>query len=135
MEEAQEKEFPLNLKDLTIKTCRGSGAGGQHKNVTDSAVQITHKPSGIRVRCEDERSQHLNKAMALNVLRSRLKVARQQESKSAENCSRREQVGSGMRGDKVRTIAVQRGTVTDHISDKKVSLKAFLRGELDLLCD
>ena len=129
----EEHECVLDDRDLEWKTCRGSGAGGQHRNVTDSAVIVTHKPSKLTVRCESERSQHQNKATALALLRARLGGKATEAAQTSRNDHRREQVGSGMRGDKRRTVAVQRDQVHDHITDKRVPVKQYLRGELELL--
>ena len=124
-------DLVIDPKDLDWKTCRGSGAGGQHRNVTDSAVQLTHKPSGIAIRCEGERSQHQNRAVALEVLRARLGQEQRESTQTERNTQRRQQLGSGMRGDKVRTIALQRGTVHDHITGKRMTTKAYLQGGLE----
>jgi len=121
----------VNDGDLDWKFCRGSGAGGQHRNVTDSAVVLTHIPSGITVRCESERSQHSNKETALEVLRARLWDAAHNQHSAQTSSSRREQVGSGMRGDKRRTIRSQDGVVTDHVLNKQWQLKRYLRGDWD----
>ena len=129
----EEHECRIDDRDLEWKTCRGSGAGGQHRNVTDSAVIVTHKPSGLTVRCESERSQHQNKATALALLRARLGDQVTSAATEQRNGQRREQVGSGMRGDKRRTIAIQRDQVHDHITDKRMPVKQYLRGELELL--
>ena len=129
----EEHECRIDDRDLEWKTCRGSGAGGQHRNKTDSAVIVTHKPSGLTVRCESERSQHQNKATALALLRARLNGRASTAAFEQRNDQRRDQVGSGMRGDKRRTIALQRDQVHDHITEKRVSAKQYLRGELELL--
>ena len=124
-------EVRLDPKDLVFKACRGSGAGGQHKNVTDSAVQLTHKPTGIQVRVESERSQHLNKDRALELLRARLQSAESSKAGKERSKKRRSQVGSGMRGDKRRTIRVKDGIVNDHVTGKRWNLKRYLRGDWD----
>lgn len=124
----RESDLALKEKDLDWKTCRGSGAGGQHRNVTDSAVQLTHKPTGVSVRCESERSQHYNRATALEMLRAKLLSEQRVQAKGARAAKRKSQVGSGMRADKRRTIRVQDGTVTDHLLNKKWNLKDYLRG-------
>lgn len=121
----------INENDLDWKFCRGSGAGGQHRNVTDSAVVLTHVPTGITVRCESERSQHSNKETALEILRARLWDAAHNQVSAQTSSSRREQVGSGMRGDKRRTIRSQDGVVTDHVLNKQWQLKKYLRGDWD----
>lgn len=129
--EATEAQVKLDMRDVEIKTCRGSGAGGQHRNKTESAIQATHKPSGVTVRVENERSQHQNRAEALSILRTRLLQHERESVKNARDDNRRQQVGSGMRGDKIRTIAVQRDQVTDHRSGKQITVKRFMRGELE----
>lgn len=129
----QAQVFTIPERDLQWKFCRGSGAGGQHRNTTDSAVQLVHIPSGLSVRAEGERSQPQNKATALRLLYARL-AAEQHNGRIAErNDARRVQVGSGMRGDKVRTIAIQRDEVVDHHTNKRMSAKAYLRGAIDNL--
>ena len=133
LREPSETEVRLDPRDLTIKTCRGSGAGGQHRNTTASAVQVNHRPSGIQVRVESERSQHQNKASALTILRARLGALEAERAQGARSARRRSQLGSGMRGDKRRTVALQRGQVTDHVTGKKTSAKKYLRGAVDAL--
>ena len=131
LEVPDRKVLDIDPRDLEWKTCRGSGAGGQHRNVTDSAVQLTHRPTGTMVRCENERSQHANKAAALDVLRSRLAQAQEAQARTGRNSRRREQLGSGMRGDKRRTVALQRDQVHDHVTGKRTSAKKYLRGAVD----
>lgn len=121
----------IDDKDLEWKTCRGSGAGGQHRNVTDSAVQLTHKPTRISVRCESERSQHYNRATALEMLRARLLAAREGNAAASRTATRRAQIGSGMRADKRRTVRVQDNKVTDHLLGKTWHLRDYLRGNWD----
>jgi len=129
LREPTKAEVDIDPRDLDIKTTRGSGAGGQHRNTTDSAVQLTHLPSGISVRCESERSQRQNKESALALLRARLLEKKEKDLISRENSKRKLQVGSGMRGDKRRTIRYQDGVVTDHVLNKKTQLKKYLRGD------
>lgn len=126
-------EVVLRDADLDFATCRGSGAGGQHRNKTESAVIVTHRPSGLAVRCESERSQHQNKATAVAILRSRLLAARESAATGARASDRRAQVGSGMRGDKRRTIQVQNGVVVDHPSDRRCEVRSYLRHGPDAL--
>lgn len=128
-----EKDLRLDEKDLDWKMCRGSGAGGQHRNVTDSAVQLTHKPSGIQVRCESERSQLQNKATALGQLRARLQQAADADATNARNAGRKAQVGSGERSDKGRTVQVQNDVVVDHRTGRRMRVKEYLRGELEAI--
>lgn len=129
MPEPSAVDVVIHDKDLEIKTCRGSGAGGQHRNVTDSAVIVTHKPSNMSVRCESERSQTQNKATAIALLRSRLWEQANSAKTGREAQSRKEQVGCGARGDKRRTIRYQDGTVIDHVLNKTWRLKDYLRGD------
>lgn len=129
LQEPEESELDLPLSDLDISTCRGSGAGGQHRNKTDSAVIIVHRPTGVTVRCESERSQYHNKKTALALLRARLQERLESEATRSRDGNRRQQVGSGMRGDKRRTIRCQDGQVNDHVTGRTWRLKDYLRGE------
>lgn len=125
-------ESRLRESDVEWQATRGSGAGGQHRNKTDSAVQVTHKATGIMVRCEAERSQHKNRATAMALLAARLREREEARLTDARNGARREQVGSGMRGDKVRTYRMQDGIATDHRTGNKIPAPDFLAGRLDL---
>jgi len=120
-------------KDVEVLPCKGSGPGGQHRNKTESAIRATHKPTGITVRCESERSQHQNREMAIAWLAA--KVASSVASKAAddENESRKAQVGSGMRGDKVRTVRYMDGVVTNNLNGKKTTLERYLDGDFGRL--
>jgi peptide chain release factor 1 len=129
LREPSELEVRINHSDLDIKTTRGSGPGGQNRNKIESCVVVTHKPSGIVVRCDTERSQGQNKASALGILRARILERQEQAAASAENNSRRSQVGSGMRGDKTWTIRSQDGIVTYHPTGQKFQLRDYLRGD------
>lgn len=133
MREPVASELRLDERDLRWTKCRGSGAGGQHRNVTDSAVQVKHLPTGLVVRCEAERSAHQNQASALAVLRAKLLAAQETAAVRAENEARRGMVGSGMRGDKRRTIRYQDGVVTDHVLGVRVPLRDYLRGDFGAL--
>jgi peptide chain release factor 1 len=116
-------------KDLDWSTCRGTGAGGQKRNKTESTVLLTHRPSGLQVRCETSRSQQHNRVAALALLRARLWEDARARAAGARAADRRDQIGSGMRGDKRRTIRCQDGVVTGHITGRRWDLKTYLRGE------
>ena len=122
-------QISLREEDLEFTTMRGSGAGGQHRNTTDSAVVCKHIPTGVTVRCESERSQHLNKETARSVLAARLWQRKQDELHGARADDRKRQVGSGQRADKRRTIRSQDDLVTDHVSGIQWRLKDYLRGD------
>ena len=129
LSEPTEVQIQLNSKDLHYQFCRGSGPGGQNRNKTETAVQLTHLPTNLMVRCESERSQEQNKKNALALLRAKLWEARNSQHNNERANERKRQVGSGMRGDKRRTIRYQDGIVTDHLLNKRWSLKSYLRGE------
>jgi len=135
-EAAEIEDIDLNPADLRIDTYRASGAGGQHVNKTDSAIRVTHLPSGIVVECQDERSQHKNRARAMALLAARL-LEREQTRQASERAeSRRLQVGSGDRSQRIRTYNFPQGRVTDHrINLTLYKLDDLLAGELDLLVD
>ena len=126
----------LNPAELRIDTYRASGAGGQHINKTNSAVRITHLPTGIVVECQEDRSQHRNRAMALAVLAARLKDRREREAREREASTRKGLIGSGDRSDRIRTYNFPQGRVTDHrINLTLYKLDAVMEGELDELID
>lgn len=134
--EAEEVEFEINPADLQIDTYRSGGAGGQHVNKTESAIRITHIPTGVVVECQDERSQYKNKEKALKVLRSRLYEKMQQEQNAAIASDRRAQVGTGDRSERIRTYNYPQGRVTDHrIGLTLYKLDQILNGALDELID
>ena len=135
--EAEEvNEVTINTADLRIDTFRASGAGGQHVNKTDSAIRITHLPTNTVVECQDERSQHKNKARAMSLLQARLLDAErnQQQNEQAEN--RRDLVGSGDRSERIRTYNFPQGRITDHrINLTLYKLDDFLEGNIDVVID
>src|SRR5712692_5473609 len=130
------EEIELNPADLRVDTFRSSGAGGQHVNKTDSAIRITHIPSGIVVECQDERSQHKNRSRAMALLKARLLAAEQEKQQSEQAQSRRLQVGSGDRSERIRTYNFPQGRVTDHrINLTLYQLQKVMDGHLDELLD
>ena len=130
--EAEEVDVEINEADLRIDLYRASGAGGQHVNVTDSAVRITHVPSGAVVSCQDERSQHKNKAKAMKILRSRILEARIEEQQQEMASDRRAQVGSGDRSERIRTYNYPQNRITDHRVGLTVyKLEMVMEGDLD----
>ena len=132
--EAEEIDpIEINSADLKVDTFRASGAGGQHVNKTDSAIRLTHIPTGIVVECQDERSQHKNRARAMSLLAAKLLDAEQEKQKTEETEARRLLVGSGDRSERIRTYNYPQGRVTDHRINLTVyKLDDFLAGNLDL---
>jgi len=129
-------KIEINPADLRIDTYRSSGAGGQHVNKTDSAVRITHLPTGVVVECQDERSQHKNRARALSLLQARLLAAEQEKRASAQARTRKLQVGSGDRSERIRTYNFPQGRMTDHrINLTLYKLDSIMDGDLDELLD
>ncbi|MBT5989155.1 peptide chain release factor 1, partial [bacterium] len=129
---AEEIDIEIDLKELRIDTYRSSGAGGQHVNKTDSAVRITHLPTGVAVACQDQRSQFQNKEKAMRVLKTRLYDKKLQDEKGSEAEARKIQVGSGDRSEKIRTYNFPQGRVTDHrINLTLHALDKILNGSLD----
>ena len=125
------EEFDINPNDLRIDTYRASGAGGQHVNKTDSAIRLTHLPTGVVVECQDERSQHKNKARAMSLLQARLLSAEQKKQATEQAQTRRNLVGSGDRSERIRTYNFPQGRVTDHrINLTLYSLNEVMAGEL-----
>lgn len=136
--EVDELGFKLDPKELKIDTYRSSGAGGQHVNKTESAIRITHLPTGLVVECQDERSQYKNKDRAMQILRSKLYEAERAKQEAAVAQERRSQIGSGDRSERIRTYNFPQNRVTDHRlsgDNKNFNLQAVINGELDPLID
>lgn len=130
--EVDEVEVDINPADLRVDTYRASGAGGQHVNRTDSAIRLTHIPTGIVVECQDERSQHKNRARAMSLLQSRILAAEEEKRSAQIAASRKLQVGSGDRSERIRTYNFPQGRLTDHrINLTLYKLEAILAGDLD----
>jgi peptide chain release factor 1 len=131
---AEVEAVELNPADLRIDTYRSSGAGGQHVNKTDSAIRVTHIPTGIVVECQDERSQHKNRSRALSLLKARLLSAEREKQQSQQAQTRKLQVGSGDRSERIRTYNFPQGRVTDHrINLTLYKLDDVMNGDLDEL--
>ena len=125
-------DITISPTDIRIDTFRASGAGGQHVNKTDSAVRITHLPTGLVVECQDDRSQHRNRAQAMSVLASRLLDRERQERQSKEAAHRKSLIGSGDRSERIRTYNFPQGRVTDHrINLTLYKIDAIMDGDLD----
>lgn len=134
--EAEELELKINPEELRIDVFRSSGPGGQHVNTTDSAVRITHLPTGLVVTCQDEKSQHKNKAKAMRVLRTRLKERMEEEKEQEVSEERRKQVGTGDRSERIRTYNFPQGRISDHRAGLTLyKLEDVLTGNLDPLLD
>jgi len=134
--EAEEVDVQVAPEELRIDVFRASGHGGQHVNTTDSAVRITHLPTGLVVTCQDEKSQHKNKAKAMKVLLSRLLDLQEAEQHSKISAERRNQVGTGDRSERIRTYNFPQGRVTDHrIGLTLYKLEQIIQGDLDLVID
>ncbi len=134
--EVEEVDVDINMNDLRIDTYRASGAGGQHINKTDSAIRITHIPTGLVVACQDERSQHKNKDRAMKILRSKLYEIAQEQQNSEVAQDRKNQVGTGDRSERIRTYNYPQGRVTDHrINLTLYKLDQVLDGDLDEIID
>ncbi len=136
MPEADDVEVDIDPSDLRIDLYRASGAGGQHVNKTESAVRITHVPTGVVVACQDEKSQHKNKARAMKVLKSRILDAMQAEQHAKMAADRKSQVGSGDRSERIRTYNFPQGRCTDHrVNLTLYKLEAIMQGDLDEVID
>src|SRR6185295_8764589 len=130
------EKIVLDERELKIDTYRASGAGGQHVNKTDSAVRITHIPTGTVVACQEERSQHKNKAKAMKMLQSRILSAEKERHEAAVGKQRKEMVGGGMRSEKIRTYNFPQNRVTDHQADITLkNLDYVIEGNLDEIVD
>jgi len=135
-EVAEVEQRDINPSDLKVDTFRASGAGGQHVNKTDSAIRITHLPSGTVVECQDERSQHKNRARAMSLLQAKLLSAEREKQQAEQAETRRLLVGSGDRSERIRTYNYPQGRVTDHrINLTLYKLEEFMNGNIDLVVD
>ena len=132
--EAEDVEIDVNPADIKIESCKSSGAGGQHINKTESAVRLTHKPTGIVIECDQERSQLQNKEKAMKILYTKLYDMKRREQDEKIASTRKSQVGSGDRSEKIRTYNFPQSRITDHRINKTIfTLSAFLNGDIDSL--
>ncbi len=130
------EQIEINANDLKIDTYRASGAGGQHVNKTDSAIRITHLPTGVVVECQDERSQHKNRARAMAILQAKLLTAEQDKQSQEQAATRKSLVGSGDRSERIRTYNYPQGRITDHrINLTLYKLEQVIQGDLDMVID
>lgn len=129
--EVEAARLRLDPRDLEWRRSRGSGPGGQHRNKTETAVDLVHRPSGVVVHCESERSLQQNQAIALARLRARLADDRARADREARGRERRDQIGSGMRGDKRRTVRCQDGVVVDHPTGRTWRFADYARGDYE----
>jgi peptide chain release factor 1 len=135
-EAADVEAIEINPADLKVDTYRASGAGGQHVNKTDSAIRITHLPTGTVIECQDERSQHKNRARAMSLLQARLLTAERDKQITQQAEQRRNLIGSGDRSERIRTYNYPQGRITDHrINLTLYKLEEVLAGDLDQLID
>lgn len=128
-------EIQLNDSDFSWTAIRGSGAGGQARNKTSNCIMLTHKPSGITVRVENGRSQHQNLQTAKTMVLAKIRKASLDAAKTAMDATRKRDLGTGQRGDKIRTIALQRDQVIDHTRNHRMTATQYLKGNLDALYD
>lgn len=134
--EAEDVDVELNMSDIKIDTFRASGQGGQHVNTTDSAVRLTHEPTGVVVSCQDERSQHKNREKAMQILKTRIYEKMMEEQAKEEADARRSQVGTGDRSERIRTYNFPQGRITDHRINKTIfKLNDFLDGDIQEMID
>lgn len=124
------REAKLDMRDVKIETYRASGPGGQHRNTTDTAVKATHVPTQITA-CAASKSQHQNRETVLSMLAARLAERNRAHAETSQNKRRRNQIGSGMRSDKVRTVSMQRARVENHVNGKRMKVQPYLRGDID----
>ncbi len=134
--ESEESTYELNMEDLEITTHKSSGAGGQHVNKTESAIRIIHKPTGLVVDCQNERSQLQNKEKAIEIMKARLAAMEEEKQAEEQHSKRRSQIGTGDRSERIRTYNYPQGRITDHrIGMSVFDLPGFLNGDLDGMID
>lgn len=130
LDDKQSTQVELDYSDIEFRTYKAGGKGGQHRNKTDSAVEVTHLPTGIISKCDSERSQYQNKQLALELLERKLNDQFSNAYLTQRSEERRAQVGTGLRSDKIQTVQEQNGHVVNHITGKKLSLKRYLKGDI-----
>lgn len=129
----KKSKFELNLNEVEISAYIGQGPGGQHRQKNATAIRAVHQPTGIMATCENERSQNQNKEFALQVLAERVRDHYEGAAKSKEAASRKAQIGSGERSDKIRTVQEQNGIVVNHLTGKKIPIQEYKKGKIEKL--
>jgi len=133
LENEQDTTIEMDMKDVDIRAYKASGKGGQHRNKTMSAIEVKHIPTGIKAQCTSERAQSDNKSKALELLRERLQELNTSSHNNQRVAERRDQVGYGLRSEKVQTVQEQNDQVVNHISGKRITCKQYFKGRIDLL--
>lgn len=133
LKQQEQVSVELHESEYEVRRYKAGGKGGQHRNKTDSAIEVTHLETGIKAKCDSERCQHTNLRIALDLLKQKLYFCKNFNKNQEQASLRRDQVGTGLRGDKIRTIQEQNDQVVDHRTGKKITFKKYTRGELTLL--
>lgn len=129
----QEEKLELNSWEYNVRRYKASGKGGQHRNKTETAVELLHYETGVTAKCDEERSLHANTEIALERLTEEIQKMKNDQAASARSATRKQQVGTGLRGDKIRTVQEQNGQVVNHITGKTAATKIYFKGDIECL--